>query len=101
MQGEPGGVIGIVPLKGDRGYPGTPGLPVCLFMPAEESQQTEKWFLSFLCNTAFTRFLSKGLTGPPGPSGPPGPRGYQGPKVSYSRSDGMLTTPQRAHWFHF
>lgn len=28
LQGDPGGVIGIVPLKGDRGLPGTPGLPV-------------------------------------------------------------------------
>lgn len=32
LQGDPGGVIGIVPLKGDRGFPGTPGLPVrCVY----------------------------------------------------------------------
>ena len=31
-QGDPGGVIGIVPLKGDRGFPGAPGLPVrCVY----------------------------------------------------------------------
>lgn len=27
-QGDPGGVMGIVPLKGDRGFHGTSGLPV-------------------------------------------------------------------------
>lgn len=32
LQGDPGGVIGIVPLKGDRGFPGAPGLPVRLCM---------------------------------------------------------------------
>lgn len=29
-QGDPGGVIGIVPLKGDKGFSGTPGFPVRL-----------------------------------------------------------------------
>lgn len=28
LQGDPGGVIGIIPLKGDRGFPGSPGFPV-------------------------------------------------------------------------
>lgn len=28
LQGDPGGLIGIVPMKGEKGYPGTPGRPV-------------------------------------------------------------------------
>lgn len=30
-QGDAGGVIGIIPLKGDRGFSGAPGLPVRLY----------------------------------------------------------------------
>lgn len=28
LQGDPGGLMGIVPMKGEKGYPGTPGRPV-------------------------------------------------------------------------
>lgn len=51
LQGDPGGVVGIIPVKGDKGYAGTPGFPVRLFvflrrcmhvfMCADRKRQTE------------------------------------------------------------
>lgn len=63
LQGDPGGVIGIVPLKGDRGFPGTPGLHVrcCVYVCVPEHAYTclcaskEKNNLDSVIRIFFTR----------------------------------------------
>lgn len=57
LQGDPGGVIGIVPLKGDRGFPGTPGLPVRhVFKKMKPDRQT---FLNVVfCNWPTYTFIA-------------------------------------------
>lgn len=76
-------MIGIAPLKGDRGFPGLPGQDVCNVSVCEYVKQCDK------CSLSHFLFRSQGLPGPSGPTGPPGERGYQGPKVSKNHSENL------------
>lgn len=75
-QGDAGGILGIVPLKGDRGFAGTPGFPVSSL----HTNASPRRFLPHCSPCPCPLF--QGPSGPIGPVGPPGPRGATGPKVS-------------------